>query len=142
LLNAPYQLTTGLGWHSLVMWMFAMNGVAYAVYLAVSGEWRELWPEKKSFRDEFYVVLVDLHLRKVLPSQGKYNGAQRIAYTAIVLMGGGSLITGVAIYKPAQAHWITMLLGGYEMARLGHFWLTIGFSIYFVVHVVQVVMAG
>jgi hypothetical protein len=59
-----------------------------------------------------------------------------------VLMGAGSLITGVAIYKPAQAHWITTLLGGYEMARWEHFWLTIGFSIFFVVHVVQVMAAG
>jgi len=142
MLNAPYQLTTGLGWHFLVMWMFAINGVAYAAFLAASGEWRELWPKKKSFRDAFYVVLADLHIRKGLPPQGKYNGAQRIAYTAIVLMGAGSLITGVAIYKPSQAHWITTLLGGYEMARLEHFWLTIGFSTFFVVHVVQVVMAG
>jgi thiosulfate reductase cytochrome b subunit len=101
-----------------------------------------LWPEKNSFRDAIQVVLVDLHLRQGLPRQGKYNGAQRIAYTAIVLMGAGSLITGVAIYKPAQAHWITTLLGGYEMARWEHFWLTMGFSIFFVVHVVQVMMAG
>lgn len=142
MLNAPYQLTTGLGWHFLVMWLFAINGVAYAIYLAVSGEWRELWPQKESFRDAIYVVLVDLHLRKGLPPQGKYNGAQRIAYTAIVLMGSGSLITGVAIYKPAQAHWITTLLGGYEMARWEHFWLIIGFSSFFLIHIVQVMMAG
>ncbi len=142
LLDAPYQLTTGLGWHFLVMWIFAVNGIAYAIYLAVSGEWRILWPQKNSFRDAIQVVLVDLHLRKGLPQQGKYNGAQRITYTAIVLMGAGSLITGVAIYKPAQAHWITTLLGGYEMARWEHFWLTIGFSIFFVVHVVQVMAAG
>jgi len=28
LLNAPYQITTGLGWHFLVMWLFAANGIA------------------------------------------------------------------------------------------------------------------
>jgi thiosulfate reductase cytochrome b subunit len=142
MLNAPYQITLGLGWHFLVMWIFAVNGIAYAIYLAVSGEWRVLWPEKNSFRDAIQVTLVDLHLRKGLPPQGKYNGAQRIAYTAIVLMGAGSLISGVAVYKPAQAHWITSLLGGYEMARWEHFWLTMGFCLFFVVHVVQVIMAG
>ena len=77
-----------------------------------------------------------------MPPQTKYNGAQRIAYSAVILMGFGSLITGFSIYKPTQVHWITTLLGGYEMARWEHFWLTIGFSAFFLVHVGQVILAG
>ena len=57
-------------------------------------------------------------------------------------MGFGSLITGLAIYKPTQLHWITTLLGGYEMARWLHFLLTIGFCGFFLVHVGQVILAG
>jgi thiosulfate reductase cytochrome b subunit len=146
ILNAPYQLTTGLGYHFLFMWVFAINGIAYAIYLAASGEWRVLWPKRRSFVEAMWVTLYDLHWpaarRRGLPAQGKYNGAQRIAYTAIVLMGAGSLLTGLAIYKPTQAHWLTTLVGGYEMARWLHFWLTMGFCGFFLVHVVQVVMAG
>lgn len=145
-INAPFQLTTGLAWHFLVMWIFGVNGIAYALYLGLSGEWRVLWPQARSFADAVQVTLYDLHWpsarRKGMPPQGKYNGAQRIAYSAIVLMGAGSLITGLAIYKPTQAHWFTTLLGGYEMARWEHFWLTIFFCLFFVVHVIQVVMAG
>ena len=106
LLNAPYRLTDGLGWHFLTMWFFGINGILYALYLAISGEWRVLWPKARSFSDAIQVTLYDLHLpsarRRGLPAQGKYNGAQRIAYTAVVLMGAGSLMTGLAIYKPAQ----------------------------------------
>jgi thiosulfate reductase cytochrome b subunit len=146
LLNAPYRLTTGLGWHFLFMWFFAINGIAYAVYLWLSGEWRVLWPQRQSFADALQVTLYDLHLpfarRKGMPPQGKYNGAQRIAYTAIVLMGAGSLLTGLAIYKPTSAHWLTALFGGYEMARWFHFWLTMGFCGFFLVHVGQVILAG
>jgi thiosulfate reductase cytochrome b subunit len=87
-------------------------------------------------------VLVDLHLRKGLPAQKKYNSAQRIAYTTVVLMGAGSLITGLAILKPTQLHWITTMLGGYEMARWEHFWLTMGFCGFFLIHVMQVILAG
>ncbi len=94
------------------------------------------------FKEAIQVTLVDLHLRKGLPEQKKYNGAQRIAYTATILMGFGSLVTGLAIYKPSQAHWITTLLGGYEMARWEHFWLTMGFCAFFLVHVGQVILAG
>jgi thiosulfate reductase cytochrome b subunit len=146
LLNAPYRLTTGLGWHFLFMWLFAINGIAYAIYLWLSGEWRVLWPQRRSFADALQVTLYDLHLpfarRKGMPPQGKYNGAQRIAYTAIVLMGASSLLTGLAIYKPTSAHWLTAVLGGYEMARWLHFWLTMGFCAFFLVHVGQVILAG
>jgi thiosulfate reductase cytochrome b subunit len=141
-INAPYRVTEGLGYHFFFMWLFAINGILYVLYLLISGEWRLLVPERRSVRDAIQVTLVDFHLRKGLPPQKKYNGAQRIAYSAVILMGLGSLVTGLSIYKPTQVHWITTLLGGYEMARWEHFWLTMGFCGFFVVHVVQVVLAG
>lgn len=141
-INAPYRVTEGLGYHFFFMWLFAINGILYVSYLLISGEWRLLVPERRSIRDAIQVTLVDLHLRKGLPPQKKYNGAQRIAYSAVILMGLGSLVTGLSIYKPTQVHWMTTLLGGYEMARWEHFWLTMGFCAFFVVHVVQVVLAG
>ncbi len=141
-INAPYHVTQGLGHHFFFMWIFAANGIAYVTFLAISGEWRFLIPHKQSVRDAIQVTLVDLHLRKGLPPQTKYNGAQRIAYTAVILMGFGMLVTGLAIYKPTQLHLLTTILGGYEMARWEHFWITMGFVGFFVIHVVQVVLAG
>jgi thiosulfate reductase cytochrome b subunit len=141
-INAPYRVTEGLGYHFFFMWLFAINGILYVAYLLISGEWRLLVPERRSVKDAIQVTLVDLHLSKGLPPQKKYNGAQRIAYSAVILMGLGSLVTGLSIYKPTQVHWVTSLLGGYEMARWEHFWLTMGFCAFFVVHVVQVVLAG
>jgi thiosulfate reductase cytochrome b subunit len=141
-INAPYRVTEGLGYHFFFMWLFAINGLLYVIYLVVSREWRLMVPDRKSVGDAIQVTLVDLHLRKGLPAQKKYNGAQKIAYTMVVLMGVGSLVTGLSIYKPTQAHWLTTLLGGYEMARWEHFWLTMGFVGFFLVHIVQVVLAG
>jgi thiosulfate reductase cytochrome b subunit len=141
-LHMPYHVTQGLGYHFFFMWIFALNGLVYVLYLASSGEWRFLIPQKRSLRDAVQVTLVDLHLSKGLPEQTKYNGAQRIAYTSVILMGAGMLITGLAIYKPTSAHWLTSLLGGYEMARWLHFWLTISFLGFFLVHVGQVILAG
>jgi thiosulfate reductase cytochrome b subunit len=46
------------------------------------------------------------------------------------------------IYKPVQLHYLTFLLGGYAAARLEHFILMIGFILFFMVHVVQVLKAG
>jgi thiosulfate reductase cytochrome b subunit len=141
-MNVPYHVTEGLGYHFFFMWIFALNGIAYVFFLALSGEWRFLVPQRRSLRDAIQVTLVDLHLRKGLPQQIKYNGAQRIAYTSVILMGAGMLVTGLAIYKPTQLHWLTSLLGGYEMARWLHFWITMCFLAFFLVHVGQVALAG
>lgn len=142
LLHVPYHVTLGLSYHFFFMWVFACTGVAWVIYTWLSGEWRFILPQRQSLREAIQVTLVDLHLRKGLPKQTKYNGAQRIAYTATAAMGAMMLLTGVAIYKPTQLHWLTTALGGYEMARWLHFWTTMGLLGFFVIHIVQVVLAG
>lgn len=141
-LRVPFHVTEGLSYHFFFFWTFALNGVAYVLYTWLSGEWRFLLPQRQSLRDAVQVTLVDLHLREGLPRQTKYNGAQRIAYTSVIVMGALMLLTGVAIWKPTRLHYLTSLLGGYEMARWLHFWVTIAFLGFFLVHVMQVVLAG
>lgn len=143
LFSIGHRLAEGMSWHFAVMWLFAINGILYVAYTIVSGEWRHLLPRRGSLRDALRVTLHDLHLsRTPLPPHTGYNGAQRIAYTTIILMGLGSLVTGLAIYKPTQLAWLTTILGGYGAARAEHFCLTIGYVLFFVIHVAQVVRAG
>lgn len=141
-LNMPYRLAEGMAFHFLFMWFFAINGFVYVLYTIISGEWRHLLPNRHSFKEAWQVLLHDLHIRRGLPPQNKYNAAQRIAYTCIIVMGFGSLVTGLAIYKPVQFYWLTWLCGGYRLARIEHFALTIGYVLFFVVHIVQVILAG
>lgn len=141
-LGIPFRLAEGLQLHFFFMWLFAVNGVIYVVYTIVSGEWRAIVPVPASFKRAPLVALHDAHIVKQKPPQGKYNDAQRIAYTSVILMGAGSLISGLAIYKPLQLAWLTALFGGYEWARWIHFWLTILFVLFFAVHVFQVALAG
>lgn len=140
--NIPYRLAEGLQLHFFFMWLFAVNGVIYVIYTIVSGEWRAILPVPSSFKRAPLVALHDAHIVKEKPPQGKYNDAQRIAYTSVIVMGAGSLLTGLAIYKPLQLAWLTAAFGGYEWARWAHFWLTIAFVLFFAVHVVQVAIAG
>jgi len=140
--NLPFRLAEGMAFHFVFMWFFAINGLLYFLYTVVSGEWRQLLPNRHSFKEAWQVLLHDLHIRKMLPPQDKYNAAQRIAYTSIIVMGFGSLVTGLAIYKPVQFYWITWLCGGYTLARIEHFILTIGYVLFFVIHIVQVIIAG
>ncbi len=141
-LGIPFRLAEGISLHFFFMWLFAANGIIYVLYTIFSGEWRAIVPVPGSFKRAILVTLHDMKIVKKLPPQGKYNDAQRIAYTSVILMGAGSVITGLAIYKPLQLAWLTTLLGGYEWARWMHFWLTIFFVLFFVVHVIQVILAG
>lgn len=141
-LHIPFRLAEGMSLHFVFMWFFAINGFIYVLYLIFSGEWRLIVPNKKSLKESMLVVLHDLHFKKTAPPQKKYNAAQRIAYSVVIIMGLGSLLTGLSIYKPVQFHTLCSLLGGYEWARAEHFILTILFTLFFVVHVVQVIIAG
>ncbi len=140
--NFKFRLAEGMNYHFLFMWLFAINGLAYVLYLFISGEWRLIFPNRKSLKESLLVILHDLHLRKGLPPQKKYNAAQRLAYTGVIIMGIGSLVTGLAIYKPVQLGWLCYILGGYEWARAEHFILTILFTLFFLVHIIQVIIAG
>jgi thiosulfate reductase cytochrome b subunit len=141
-LDLERGLALGIAYHFTFMWLFAVNGLFYVLYTFVSGEWRHLLPNRRTPREAWEVVLHDLGLRKGPLPRAKFNGAQRLAYTGVVLMGAGSLLTGLAIYKPTQLAWLTSLLGGYQWARWEHFALTVGYVLFFVVHITQVIRAG
>jgi thiosulfate reductase cytochrome b subunit len=143
LLHIDHRLAEGMALHFVFMWLFMINGVLYVIYTLISGEWRYLVPTRMSaVSDAWSALLYDLRLRKELPPQEKYNAAQQITYTAIVFMGVGSVVTGLAIYKPMQLGWLAALFFGYEGARLVHFALTMGYLAFFVVHIAQVLRAG
>jgi len=141
-LNIPFHLADGMAYHFLFMWFFTINGILYVIYTVLSGEWRHLLPVRNTFKEAWLVMLHDLKIRTDLPVQGKYNAAQRIAYSMVILMGVGSLLTGLVIYKPVQFNTLCNILGGYAWARAEHFILTIGYLLFLIVHIVQVVIAG
>ena len=138
----PFRLAEGLQLHFFFMWLFIINGVIYVIYTIISGEWRAIVPVPSSLKRAPLVALHDAHIVKEKPPQGKYNDAQRIAYTSVITMGALSLLSGLAIYKPLQLAWLTAAFGGYEWARWIHFWLTVAFVAFFAVHVIQVILAG
>jgi thiosulfate reductase cytochrome b subunit len=141
-LKVNNRLAEGMALHFFFMWLFVGNGILYVAYTLFSGEWRELLPNRHTLRDAWNVMLHDLHIRKEPLPRAKFNGAQKLAYTGVIVMGIGSLLTGLAIYKPVQLAWLTWLFGGYPMARFLHFWLTVGYVAFFLVHVAQVIRAG
>lgn len=141
-LNIPFRLAEGMSLHFFFMWIFVVNGLLYILYLLFSKEYKLILPNRSSWKEAWIVLLHDLRIKKNLPLQKKYNAAQRIAYTGVIIMGFGMLLTGLAIYKPVQLNWLCWLLGGYEWARAEHFILTVMFTLFFLIHILQVIKAG
>ena len=141
-LGLERRLAKGMAFHFTFGWLFTLNGIAYGLYLWRTGGWRKIVPDRQHLREAVDVVLHDIGLRRSKPVQGTYNAAQRVTYSAVIVMGALIVISGFAIYKPIQLSWLTSLLGGYEGARLVHFLTTMGFVAFFLLHLVQVGRAG
>ena len=141
-LGLERRLARGMAFHFTFGWLFALNGVAYGIYLVRSGEWRHMVPDRRDIQDCAAVVLHDLKIRKTAPAQGRYNAAQKVSYSGVLFLGAAVVVSGLAIFSPTQLSFLTAALGGYEFARTIHFASTIGFLLFFVIHILQVVRSG
>jgi thiosulfate reductase cytochrome b subunit len=72
----------------------------------------------------------------------KYNALQRAAYFSVPLAGCLSVATGWAIHKPMQFHLLAALFGGFDAARVWHFWLMCVYLFFAVRHVILVFADG
>ena len=83
-----------------------------------------------------------LRIRKEHPPVRKYNALQKMAYTSVAFLGVGSILSGIAIYWPVQFSYVTFLFGGYNSARVFHFFFTCSFVFFFAGHIFMVIISG
>lgn len=72
----------------------------------------------------------------------KYNTLQRAAYFSVPVAGCLSVVTGGAIHKPMQFRWLAAPFGGFDAARVWHFWLMWVYIFFVVPHVILVFADG
>jgi len=141
----PGQLTLGgwlagaLQWHFAAMWLLAANGLVYVIYGILSGH----------FRRKFFPITPRAVLRDVWEAlRGKlahedlsfYNAAQRSAYLALIVAVIVLVFSGLAIWKPVQLQELAALMGGYEGARLLHFFAMTLVVLIALVHILMVIL--
>ncbi|HEY5257867.1 MAG TPA: cytochrome b/b6 domain-containing protein [Candidatus Baltobacteraceae bacterium] len=131
----------GRVWHVLFSFLMIAVGALYGLYLMRSGRWKDLVPNAASWKDAYLVVLHDVGGKTHRSALAKYNGAQRIAYCAVVLLGLGEVITGLPIYFKDWTGYAN-ILGGQTAIRFEHFILMLGILAFVVVHLIQVARAG
>ncbi len=139
LLRTGHGLATGRGIHFLFAWFLVINAVVYLAYTFGSGEYkrRYFWPPRDT-RPMIQQIKYYLRIAKTPPAADLYNGLQRQAYTAAVALGVLEVWSGLVMYKPVQLHWLGVVMGGYDGARLVHFAGLVALAGFVIGHVVMV----
>lgn len=115
-------LAGGRDWHFAAMWLFSLNLLAYGTYILLTRRW-----EKR------FVSSSDIKALQVGQNAKRKNYAwHRLIYTAIIPVLLLAIASGLAMYKPAQLHWLASLFGNWQTLRTIHF-ITVPLAILFTI---------
>jgi thiosulfate reductase cytochrome b subunit len=130
-------------YHFFAMWIFFINGGIWLLFNLISRRARKTTLfGKEDIKGVLPMIKYYLRLRKEHPFFTKYNALQKLAYTSVILIGLGIILTGVSIYWPVQFGLIRAMFGGYDSARVFHFIFMAAFVMFFLGHLLMVTIAG
>ncbi len=132
-------LAGGLLWHFAAMWLLVANGLVYLFVGLVTGRLRRrLLPIRPAemLRD----LGAALTGRLGHADLAVYNAVQKALYLGVLLAGALIVASGLAMWKPVQLQWLAALLGGYEGARLVHFFAMAAIVAFLFVHVAMALL--
>jgi len=131
-------LAGGLQWHFAAMWLLALNGIVYLLYGIFSRHFKSsfLPVTPKSVWSEFRNALRG----RISHEIGVYNAVQRAAYIGVICVAVALILSGLSIWKPVQFQELAALMGGYEGARLVHFFAMALLVLFVLVHVIMVAL--
>ena len=135
-------LAGAIQWHFTFMWIFVGSGAMYVVYQIVSGHWRQVLFLPRDIPGVWPMVRHYFLFGKKPPVVAAYNPLQKLAYTSTIFFGTVSFLSGLVMYKPVQFWWLTLMLGGFRLARVWHFLAMCGFVAFIPGHLIMVVLHG
>ena len=132
-------LAGGILWHFAAMWLLVANGLVYLTFGFATGRLRrKLLPIRPAeiVRDATAALTGKLSHDDLT----RYNAVQKLLYAGILVVGIVIVASGLAIWKPVQFQELAALLGGYESARLVHFFAMAAIVLFLVLHVVMALL--
>lgn len=141
----PHGITLGgwlggaLQWHFAAMWLLVGNGLFYlAMSIATGRLARKMLPVTPAsiLRD----VRAALGGRLSHDDLSVYNAVQRAAYLTAIVDLVVLVLSGLTIWKSVQFPLLRELFGGYDNARVVHFWAMSLLVAFVVVHVAMALL--
>jgi len=136
----PRTITLGgwlggaLLWHFAAMWLLVANGAFYLVMAFATGRFRrQLLPLRPS--QVWGDLVAALRGRLSHEDLAHYNAVQKLAYLVAILDLVVIVMSGLVVFKSVQFPHLRALMGGYEGARIVHFFGMAVLVMFIVVHV-------
>lgn len=128
-----------LQWHFAAMWLLVANFLVYLAMNVATGRLRRrMFPlsAKHVLRDAYAA----LRGRLGHDDLAHYNAVQKFAYLAVILDLIVVILSGLVVWKSVQFPVLRALMGGYDSARVVHFFCMAFLVAFFVVHVAMVAL--
>jgi thiosulfate reductase cytochrome b subunit len=143
--SIPKGLTLGgwlggaLQWHFAAMWLLFFNGLLYLGFNLFTGRLRrKFFP--LSPRALLADMLAALKGKLTHADPAHYNTVQRLAYLFVMLDSVVLVLSGLVLWKSVQFPLLRELMGGYEGARLVHFFAMAGLAGFIAIHLLMVAL--
>jgi thiosulfate reductase cytochrome b subunit len=118
--------------HFASMWLFSMNLLIYGIYIFLTRRWKRR-----------FVASGDIQVLKTGQNAKRKNYAwHRLIYTVIIPILLLAIASGLAMYKPAQLHWLSSLFGNWQSLRTIHFVSVPIFILFTLIHSLLALKVG
>ncbi|MBO0902499.1 cytochrome b/b6 domain-containing protein [Jiella sonneratiae] len=137
------DLATGRVVHFFFAWVLVATLLAWLAASLANGHLRELLPTGRDVRHLPRDVADHLRLR--FAHDGRYNVLQKLSYAGVLFVAMPLIVlTGLTMSPGAVAKlpFLLDLFGGRQTARTIHFLVMFALVLFFIVHVLMVVLAG
>jgi thiosulfate reductase cytochrome b subunit len=126
-------------WHFAAMWLLAANFIVYLGMNVATGRLRRrMFPlSPGSMLRDAYAALRGKLGHDDLTC---YNAVQKAAYLAVIADLMLVMLSGLVVWKSVQFPWLRTLMGGYDNARVVHFFCMSFLVAFFVLHVAMVAL--
>lgn len=104
-------LAGGRNWHFAAMWFFSLNLLWYGIYIFITRRWQRRFIDGGDIK----ALQVSQNIKR------KNYAWHRLVYTSIIPVLVLAIFSGLAMYKPAQLHWLAGLFGSWQTLRTIHF---------------------
>jgi thiosulfate reductase cytochrome b subunit len=136
-------------WHFFFAWVLVLSVLVYGIASLLNGHFRnDLAPRRAELAPRHLWHDILEHARLRFP-QGeaalRYNILQKLAYCGVIfILLPLVILTGLTMSPGMNAAlpWLVDLFGGRQSARTLHFFAASAFSLFILIHLTMVVLAG
>jgi thiosulfate reductase cytochrome b subunit len=144
-LTFPSAVTLGgwlggaIQWHFAAMWLLAANFIFYLAMNVATGRLKKrMFP--LSIRAVFHDAYAALRGKLGHADLSRYNAVQKLAYLAVIVDLAVIILSGLVVWKSVQFPLLRAAMGGYDNARVVHFFCMSFLVAFVALHVAMVAL--